>query len=162
MPTFVNFRNRYTSYIFPLCVLRLWYQQNDIGLIQEYEDPNEEECIPEFSYPSYVNKHFKAKQDDVLSYKDFPRMDRPRDSTYKKPNSVVSITSVGSESTLFPLSMADVISSTLVFVMAIFAWKFIYKGSWWAIFLLATTTSLLFTIPRLLYSLFVFSSNSFV
>ena len=101
-----------------------------------HEVPNEEECIPEFSYPSYVKKHFQAEQDDMFSFKDSPRMGRPSDSTYKKLNSVVSMTSVESEITLFLLSMADLISSTLVSVMAIFGGKFIYKGLWWAILLL--------------------------
>ena len=144
-----------TFFLVSLCVLSLRYQQNNIGMIQEYEDPNEEECITEFSYPSYDNKHFQADQDDMLSYKDSPRIGRPRDSTYKKLNSIVSMTSVGSESTLFPLSMTDliepsptswlisamcivvyVISSIVISLMVIFGWKFIYKGSWWAIFLL--------------------------
>ena len=142
-------------FLVSLCVLSLRYQQNNIGMIQEYEDPNEEECITEFSYPSYDNKQFQSDQEDLLSYKDSPRNGRPRDSTYKKLNSIVSMTSVGSESTLFPLSMTDVtepsptswlisamcivvyvISSIVISLMVIFGWKFIYKGSWWAIFLL--------------------------
>lgn len=70
-------------------------------------------------------------------------------------NSLVSMTSIGSESTLFPMSLSDglepsptswlisvlciviyVISSTVVSLLVIFGWKFIYMGSWWSIFLL--------------------------
>lgn len=144
-----------TFFLVSLCVLSLRYQQCNVGMVQEYEDPNEEECITEFSYPSYVNKQFHADQDDVLSYKNSQRIKKPRDSTYKKMNSLVSMTSIGSESTLFPMSLSDslepsptswlisvlciviyVISSTVVSLLVIFGWKFIYMGSWWSIFLL--------------------------
>lgn len=144
-----------TFFLVSLCVLSLRYQQCNVGMVQEYEDPNEEECITEFSYPSYVNKQFHADQDDVLSYQNSQRIKKPRDSTYKKMNSLVSMTSIGSESTLFPMSLSDglepsptswlisvlciviyVISSTVVSLLVIFGWKFIYMGSWWSIFLL--------------------------
>ncbi|XP_061162351.1 high affinity cationic amino acid transporter 1-like [Saccostrea echinata] len=144
-----------TFFVVSLCVLFLRYQQVNIGMIQEYEDPNEEECMTEFSHPSYINKQFQADKDDVLSFKHSPRIEKLRGSTYKKMNSIVSLTSVGSESTLFPLHVSDVmepsstswlisvlcimiyfISSLVVSLIVTFGWKYIYMGSWWSIFLL--------------------------
>ncbi|XP_048738894.2 probable cationic amino acid transporter isoform X2 [Ostrea edulis] len=144
-----------TFSVVSLCVLCLRYQQDCVGMIQEYEDPNEDDCITEFSYPSYINKQFCSDQDDVISFKNSTRMERPRGSTYKKMNSIVSMTSVGSESVLFPLHLNDVrepsatswlisllciviylLSSVVVSLMVTFGLKYICNGSWWSIFLL--------------------------
>jgi amino acid permease len=144
-----------TFSVVSLCVLCLRYQQDSVGMIQEYEDPNEDDCITEFSYPSYINKQFCSDQDDVISYKNSTRTERPRGSTYTKMNSIVSMTSVGSESVLFPLHMNDVrepsatswlisllciviylLSSVVISLMITFGLKYICNGSWWSIFLL--------------------------
>ncbi|KAK3105108.1 hypothetical protein FSP39_017392 [Pinctada imbricata] len=120
-----------SSILVSICVICLRYQQDQIGLRQEYEEPSIDQAVlcTEFVYASFLadpkinnnetpmeGKEDKCCQQNSLMYGSMDQNNSfnraPRGSTYRKMDSMINNTPNGSSSSLFPLPTNHTIDPT--------------------------------------------------